>query len=168
MQWSLEMMGNKVYVLHDIYLLMMQKQMKEGMQTQRKKGKNKTISRARASRSNFQDKGELFSWTCAENKKTYIPWHTTHLPCVSVDWVNQPNFPFFFSVRSASVTPWCYQHAVHTARQQRQKWVSTQQRGREGERKRDARQEKAAIQTAVQTQLPCPEQLQKNDWLKND
>lgn len=30
-----------------------------------------------------------------------------HLPCVSVDWVNQPNFPFFFSVRSASVTPWC-------------------------------------------------------------
>lgn len=29
-----------------------------------------------------------------------------HLPCVSVDWVNQPNFPFFFSVRSASVTPW--------------------------------------------------------------
>lgn len=45
-----------------------------------------------------------------------VEMHTqTHLPCVSVDWVNQPNFPFFFSVRSASVTPWCNQHAVHKA-----------------------------------------------------
>lgn len=73
-------------------------------------------------------------------------WHeATHvhacafLPCVSVDWVNQPNFPFFFSVRSASVTPWRYQHAVHTARQQRQQWTSTEQRegGREKEREKE-------------------------------
>ncbi len=85
---------------------------------------------------------------------THTPWHTqTHLPCVSVDWVNQPNFPFFFSVRSASVTPWCYQHAVHTARQQRKQWVSTQQnkRGTYGKRQ---------LQYKLQTQLPCPEKLQ--------
>lgn len=85
------------------------------------------------------------------------------LPCVSVDWVNQPNFPFFFSVRSASVTPWRYQHAVHTARQQRQQWTSTEQRegGREKEReierkRRKVRQEKAAGHTTVQTQLLHP------------
>lgn len=85
------------------------------------------------------------------------------VPCVSVDWVNQPNFPFFFSVRSASVTPWRYQHAVHTARQQRQQWTSTEQRegGREKEReierkRRKVRQEKAAGHTTVQTQLLHP------------
>lgn len=92
------------------------------------------------------------------------------LPCVSEDWVNQPNFPFFFSVRSARVTPWRYQHAVHTARQQRQQWTSTKQReGGEGERERERKrerrkvwQEKAAVQTTVQTQLlhpgKCPKQ----------
>lgn len=86
------------------------------------------------------------------------------LPCVSVDWVNQPNFPFFFSVRSARVTPWRYQHAVHTARQQRQQWTSTEQReggGRERKReiereRRTVRQEKAAGHTTVQTQLLHP------------
>lgn len=92
-------------------------------------------------------------------------WHAaTHtctvLPCVSVDWVNQPNFPFFFSVRSARVTPWRYQHAVHTARQQRQQWVNTKQRGGEKE-SRKVRQEKAAVQTTVQTQLLHPGRLPK-------
>lgn len=102
-------MDGREYVLDEINLLMIRKQTTEGMQAQ--KPRNRSISKAHAGRGDLQDK------------------HTqTHLPCVSVDWVNQPNFPFFFSVRSASVTPWCYQHAVHTARQQRKQWVSTQQR----------------------------------------
>lgn len=133
---------------------------------------NESVSRAGAGGSNLQDRGGPFWWTCAGRKKEKGGWggnhihprdgrtHThTHLPCVSVDWVNQPNFPFFFSVRSASVTPWCYQHAVHTARQQRKQWVSTRQRERRGG-ERNERRETAAIQTTVQTQLPCPEKLQ--------
>lgn len=118
--------------------------MKDGACQQ--KGKQ---GKALASRSNFHDSGDrqLFQHEQKRKKKhaltpTYIQ---THLPCVSVDWVNQPNFPFFFSVRSASVTPWCDQHAVHAARQQRQQRVSIQQRGKERERK--VWQEKAAIHT---------------------
>lgn len=96
-------------------------------------------------------------WTVFVNMhtKTHTPWYSrththTHLPCVSVDWVNQPNFPFFFSVRSASVTPCCYQHAVHTARQQRKQWVNTQQNKRE----RNVRQETAVIQTTDTATMP--------------
>lgn len=70
----------------------------------------------------------------------------TFLPCVSVDWVNQPNFPLFFSVRSARVTPWRYQHAVHTARQQRQQWTSTKQRGG-GEREKEREREEESMES---------------------
>ncbi len=150
-------MDDKVHVLDGIHLLMIQMVVSrhnetKGMQTQKQKQKHKQ-STCKQRRPPEQ------RWTALMNmrKKTHTPRHArTHLPCVSVDWVNQPNFPFFFSVRSASVTPWCYQHAVHTARQQRKQWVSTQQNKRES----NARQETVAIQTTVQTQLPCPEKLQ--------
>lgn len=108
--------------------------------------------KALAGRSNLCDSGDrqLFQHEQKrkekKKKQALTPMYIqTNLPCVSVDWVNQPNFPFFFSVRSASVTPWCYQHAVHVARQQRQQRVSIQQRGKERERK--VWQEKAAIHT---------------------
>lgn len=117
--------------------LMIHKQQTENMQTRMSKWKRKQ-SRCRRK----QPPGQR--WTVLMNmrrkkKEHSPPWRSrthTHLPCVSVDWVNQPNFPFFFSVRSASVTPWCYQHAVHTARQQRKQWVSTRQRERRGEEER--------------------------------
>lgn len=95
----------------------------------------KTASKAHWCADMPQNKDEMSSWRWTMRKKWTRPTrfaHTqTHLPCVSVDWENQPNFPFFFWVRSASVTPGCYQHAVHTARQQRQQWVNTQQNKKE-------------------------------------
>ena len=128
---------------------------KRGVQTQKHKQKQSTCKQAEApSRTKMNCPYEH----AHENTQSRTLTHTqTHLPCVSVDWVNQPNFPFFFWVRSASVTPWCYQHAVHTARQQRKQWVRTQHNKRE----RKVQQETAALQSTVQTLLPCPEKLQK-------
>lgn len=47
------------------------------------------------------------------------------LPWVSDDWLNHPNLPFFFSVRSARVTPSCVMHAspcIQTQRHSRGTW----------------------------------------------
>lgn len=120
----------------------------KGMLMQKHKQKHKQSTCMRRHR-----QGQRWTVLMNMHKKTHTPWYShtqTHLPCVSVDWVNQPNFPFFFSVRSASVTPWCYQHAVHTARQQRKQWVNTQQNKRE----RNVRQETAAIQTTDTVTMP--------------
>lgn len=44
---------------------------------------------------------------------------------MSDDWLNHPNLPFFFSVRSARVTPSCVMHAspcIQTQRHSRGTW----------------------------------------------
>lgn len=129
MQRIWEIMDNKAYVLDEILLLMIQKQTNRGHANTKEKQKHK-LSTSRRKQPAGQRRTVLMNMRRKKNIHSLTLMHTqTHLPCVSVDWVNQPNFPFFFSVRSASVTPWCYQHAVHTARQQRKQWVSTEQRG---------------------------------------
>lgn len=138
---------------------MIQKQTTEGVQTQRK---NKGRSRARVGRSNLQDKDELFSWTCAEDK-THTPWHSrahTNTFTLCLCGLGEPAKLSFLllsevSQRDPLVLPTCSSHS-----QTAEEAVSQYTAEREGERERSVRQETAAIQTTVQTQLPCPEKLQ--------
>lgn len=123
------------------------------------KSTNRSIDKAQASRGALQDKDELsLLWTCA-----HTPRHLhAHKPIYPVSlWTEWTSQTFLSSSQwGQPAWPLGVTNMQFTQPDSRGSSESVHSRTRERERERNVRQKTAAIQTTVQTQLPCPEKLQ--------